>query len=71
MDATGLRALEDVYDKARRDGTLLILAGVNPQPREVLEQSGFVARIGAENVTVTLDQALERARAALTPAAVR
>ena len=71
VDATGLRALEDVYDKARRDGTLLILAGVNPQPREVLEQSGFVARIGAENVTVTLDQALERARAALTPAAVR
>lgn len=70
VDATGLRALEDVHAKARRDGTVLILAGINPQPLEVLQQSGFVARIGTDNVTATLDQALERARDVLTPAAV-
>src|SRR4029450_12179916 len=55
VDATGLRALEDVYDKARRDGSVLILAGVNPQPLEVLQLSGFIARIGADNMTATLD----------------
>src|SRR5262245_8938041 len=66
VDATGLRALEDVYAKAHREGTTLILAGVNAQPLEVLEQSGFVARIGTQNMTATLDEALERARALLS-----
>ena len=71
VDATGLRALEDVLDKSRRDGTVLILAGVNPQPLEVLGQSGFITRVGAGNVTATLDQALARARDVLSPPSVR
>ncbi len=62
IDATGLHALQDVFDKAKRDGTALVLAGVNAQPLEVMEQSGFVEALGRENMTPGLDAALTRAR---------
>ncbi len=62
IDATGLQALQDVHQKAKRDGTALILAGVGAQPLEVLEQSGVAATIGRENFTPNLDAALARAR---------
>ena len=68
MDATGLRALEDVYQKAARDGTALILAGVHAQPLVVMKQSGFADQLGMENVTTTLDDALARARDVLAAA---
>ena len=62
IDATGLHALQDVFDKAKRDGTALVLAGVNAQPLEVMEQSGFVEAVGRENMVPGLDAALTRAR---------
>ena len=43
-------------------GTALVLAGVNAQPLEVMEQSGFVEALGRENMTPGLDAALTRAR---------
>jgi SulP family sulfate permease len=45
LDATGLRALEDVHDKSRRDGTVLILSGVHMQPLVVMKQSGFADKV--------------------------
>ena len=65
VDATGLQALQDVHQKAKRDGTTLILAGVNEQPLEVMEQSGFAESIGKENMTANLDDALARSREVL------
>ncbi len=62
VDATGLRALEDVVDKARRDGTRVLLAGVHAQPLVALERSGLLAKLGAENALPDLRSALERAR---------
>ena len=64
MDATGLQALEDLLSEARRDGTALLLAGVQPQPREVLERVGFLDRTGRDRVFETLAGALDRARQA-------
>ncbi len=63
LDATGLHALEDVYEKARRDGTALILAGVHMQPLAVMKQSGFAERVGADHMIESLDEALRRAEA--------
>jgi SulP family sulfate permease len=60
-DATGLRALEDIVDKARADGTAVLLSGVRTQPREVMERSGLADKIGRENVCDTIEDALERA----------
>jgi SulP family sulfate permease len=63
LDATALRALEDVFHKARRDGTALVLSGVHAQPLVVMKQSGFADLIGTDNMVSTIDQALARARA--------
>jgi SulP family sulfate permease len=67
MDATGLRALEDVYTKTLHEHTRLVLSGVQPQPRKVLESSGLLARIGEDNVHGEIDAALARARELLGP----
>lgn len=63
LDATALRALEDVFHKARRDGTTVILSGVHAQPLVVMKQSGFADLVGVDNMVSTIDQALARARA--------
>jgi sulfate permease, SulP family len=62
IDATGLQALEDVFDKSRRDGTTLVLSGVHMRVLVVIEQSGLAKRIGGDNVTSGFDAALARAQ---------
>jgi SulP family sulfate permease len=62
IDATGLRALEDLLDKTRRDGTVLVLSGVHAQPLTALERAGLLERIGADNVHTNIRAALARAR---------
>ncbi|MBE7489226.1 sulfate permease [bacterium] len=62
LDATGLRALEDVFKKTRREGTTLVLSGVHSQPLVAMEQYGLIEMIGEENVHGHIDGALNRAR---------
>jgi SulP family sulfate permease len=62
IDATGLRALEDLLDKARADGTTVVTTGLQPQPRAVLERAGVLDQIGRENVVPDFRRARERAR---------
>lgn len=62
MDATGLNALEDLYDKLHRRGKHLILSAPHTQPLLVMDNAGFLDRIGRENVCAHIDAALERAR---------
>ncbi|HEX5132159.1 MAG TPA: sulfate permease [Candidatus Krumholzibacteria bacterium] len=61
IDATGLHALEDVFEKATRDGTTLVLSGVHVRVLAVLRQSGFAARLGEDNLASSFDGALARA----------
>jgi SulP family sulfate permease len=65
MDATGLNALEDLYDKLKARHKHLILSGPHTQPLLVMDKSGFLDRIGRENVCAHIDASLERARAIL------
>jgi sulfate permease, SulP family len=62
MDATGLNALEDLYEKLHRRNQHLILSGPHTQPFMMMETAGFLDRIGRENVCANIDAALERAR---------
>ena len=62
MDATGLNALEDLYGKLRRKGKHLILSAPHTNPIMVMEKSGFIERLGPENVCPHIDAALDRAR---------
>ncbi|HEX6789985.1 MAG TPA: SulP family inorganic anion transporter [Candidatus Krumholzibacteria bacterium] len=63
LDATGLRALEDVYKRALHDGTAVVLAGVHMQPLVVMKQSGFADMVGVDNMATSMDVALRRAEA--------
>jgi SulP family sulfate permease len=63
VDASGLRALEDLLSQTRRDGTLLLLSGVHAQPLVAIERSGLLARIGEDNALPDFESAVARARA--------
>ena len=61
IDGTGLRALEIMLQKFSRRGTKLVLSGLQPQPMKVLFNSGFVDKVGLENICPDIDASLERA----------
>jgi SulP family sulfate permease len=62
MDATGLNALENLHDRLRSHGKQIVLSAPHTQPLMVMEKSGFIDRIGRENVCADVDAALARAR---------
>jgi sulfate permease, SulP family len=65
MDATGLNALEDLYEKLTAHGKYLILCGPHTQPMFTMVKAGFFDRIGNENVCGNIEEAMARARALL------
>ncbi|HZR19710.1 MAG TPA: sulfate permease [Verrucomicrobiae bacterium] len=71
MDATGLNALEDLYEKLRKRGKHLVLSAPHTNPLMVMERAGFIDRLGRENVCPHIDAALDRAREILGLPAAR
>ena len=69
MDATGLNALEDLWEKLHRHGKHLILSAPHTQPLFAMEKAGFIDRIGRENLCGDIEEALERAQLLLGKAA--
>lgn len=67
IDATGLRALEEVLAQCRRGQTTLMLVGTNPQTLGLIERSGLADLIGRQNMTATFAQALDHARRLVEP----
>jgi SulP family sulfate permease len=65
IDASGLKALEDLVDSSKHEGTKLILSGVHAQPLVAMQQSGLLDRLGEENALSNVDDALNRARTIL------
>lgn len=65
MDATGLNALESLHERLQRHRQHLILCKVSRQPLEVITQSGFLDELGQDNLTGSVDEALQRARTLL------
>jgi SulP family sulfate permease len=62
LDATALHALEEVYYMTKREGTILVLAGIHAQPMIAMDKAGFLDKVGVENVFENLADALKRAR---------
>lgn len=67
VDATGLRALEDVFEKTKKDGTVLILSGIRRQPLMALRRTGLLEKIGRNNVYRHIDKALQHAKELVAP----
>jgi SulP family sulfate permease len=76
IDATGLKALEDLADAVHANGRGLILCGAREQPARLMEQAEFEQHVGHENICANVSEALARASdlyaeiAARTPDAV-
>jgi SulP family sulfate permease len=58
LDTTGLDALEAIQSHLERDGKTLVIAEPTEQPLSLMQRSGFIDRIGADNVFTDLDAAL-------------
>jgi len=61
IDATGLRALEELADRVKESGRRLILCGAREQPAQLMRQSEFEQHVGAENICANVTEALARA----------
>lgn len=61
MDITGMQALEEAYETCKAKGITLILSHVNEQPYKVMDNYGFVDKIGKDNICQNIDCALKRA----------
>lgn len=61
VDATGMYALKEFYEKCHSTGTTLVLSGVQPALMKDLRKFGFVSMVGEENVFSHIDEALCRA----------
>jgi SulP family sulfate permease len=66
IDATGIRAIEDLVARLTHDGTKFILSGIHKQPLFAITQAGLLDRIGEDNVCGSLAEALDRSRALTT-----
>lgn len=62
MDATALRALEEVYAQTQRDKSVLLLAGVHTQPLIAMDRAGLLDKVGVDNVFENVNDALKRSR---------
>ena len=58
IDSTAMHALRDLVRRTRKDGTLVLLSDVQPQPRLALERSELLDEIGGDHVLENIDEAL-------------
>jgi SulP family sulfate permease len=65
IDATGLNALENLREKLQKRGHSLVLSAPQPQPLQVMQKSGFVEKLGIDNICPDIDAALVRANVIL------
>lgn len=65
LDATGMNALENLYDYCSENGVRLIFSHANEQPMKTMRRAGFVDLIGEEHFRPNIDDAIAHARAVL------
>ena len=62
IDATGLKAIQDLADGLRASGRTLLICGASSQPSRLMEQAEFHRHLGDNNILPNLSAALERAQ---------
>lgn len=62
IDTTGLDILQTLHRNLHKRGAHLVLCRLNAQPASIVVRSGFGERLGADNITASLAEALARAR---------
>ena len=59
MDSTGLRALSNLVRVRLRDGTAVILAALQPQPKELIHRSALADLLGQDRLDLSVDEAIQ------------
>ena len=62
LDVTGMNALEELYNRCKKQGITVLFSHVNEQPMKAMEKAGFVDRVGRENFCEHIQDAVEKAR---------
>lgn len=62
VDSTGIHNLTTLCKHSQQVGVPIVLSGVLPNVKEVLDKAGFNDLVGEENICDNIDHALERAR---------
>lgn len=62
IDSTGIHNLSNLIEMNHKQGTHIILSGVNPKVHEQLQKSGFYSIMDSKHICPHIDVALERAR---------
>ncbi len=58
MDTTGVHNLEMLVKSSQKDGIKIVLSGVTPNVRAILERSGFNKLVGEESICNDIQEAL-------------
>ncbi len=61
LDATGLRAFEDLADVLHASGRTLLLCGARSQPAHLMARADFHSHVGDRNICDNVDDAVRRA----------
>ena len=67
LDATAIMTLEDMVNKTRKMGVLILLVGLKKQPRHWLLRAGLLEDIPRKHILHTMEQALARAHDIIEP----
>jgi sulfate permease, SulP family len=62
LDATGLRAFEELAEAMRGSDRHLILCGARHQPADLMKRADFHRHVGDDNICAHIQDALKRAR---------
>lgn len=62
LDATGMNALENLYEYCAENGVQLIFSHANEQPMRTMRRAGFVDLVGEERFRPNIDDAIAYAR---------
>ena len=62
LDATGMNALENLYEYCNENGVHLIFSHANEQPMRTMRRAGFVDLVGEEHFRPNIDDAIAHAR---------
>ena len=65
LDATGMNALENLYEYCAENGVQLIFSHANEQPMRTMHRAGFVDLVGEERFRPNIDDAIAYARTQL------
>jgi SulP family sulfate permease len=58
IDATGIRAVEQLFLECKRQNRLFVISGLRPQPLKIFEKTGLAKTIGREKIFTHINSAI-------------